>query len=141
MHNLSANAQLASAIFDEVAKGNGAPFWEACHDDLVWRTIGTGSWSGEFRGKQAIVDEIFRPLNRALVERATLTTRVIDGGDVVVVQARGRNLTRKGERYDNDYAFVLHFRNGRIALYEEYCDTALIDRVLGERTAYLDKPA
>jgi len=52
---LSPNARLAADVFAEVAKGNGAPFWEACHDDLVWRTIGTGSWSGEFRGKQAIV--------------------------------------------------------------------------------------
>ena len=52
MSNLSPNAQLVSAIFDEVGKGNGAPFWEACHDDVVWRTIGTGSWSGEFSGKQ-----------------------------------------------------------------------------------------
>ena len=138
---LSPNARLATDVFAEVAKGNGAAFWEACHDDLVWRTIGTGSWSGEFRGKQAIADEIFRPLHRALAERATLPTRVIDGGDVVVVQARGKNLTRKGERYDNDYAFVLHFRDGRIAEYEEYCDTALIDRVLGERASYIDKPA
>ncbi len=48
MAKLSPNAQLVSDIFDQVAKGNGAPFWEACHDDVVWRTIGTGSWSGEF---------------------------------------------------------------------------------------------
>jgi len=135
MSDLSANARLVSAIFDEVAKGNGAPFWDACHDDLVWRTIGTGSWSGEFAGKQAIVDEIFKPLNRALVERATIPVRVIDGGDVVVVQARGRNLTRDGRRYDNDYAFVIHFRDGRIARYEEYCDTELIARVLPDREA------
>ena len=64
MTNLSSNAQLVSAIFEEVAKGNGAPFWEACHEDIVWRTIGEGSWSGEFVGKQTIIDEIFRPLNR-----------------------------------------------------------------------------
>ena len=38
MSTLSPNAQLVSHIFDEVARGNGAPFWEACHDDLVWRT-------------------------------------------------------------------------------------------------------
>ena len=30
MTQLSPNAQLVSSIFDEVAKGNGAPFWEAC---------------------------------------------------------------------------------------------------------------
>lgn len=133
MDPLSPNAQAVSHIFAEVAKGNGAPFWEACHDDVVWRTIGHGSWSGEFAGKQTIIDEIFRPLNRALVERATLPTRVIDGGDVVVVQARGRNLTREGQRYDNDYVFVIHFRDGKIARYEEYCDTELIARVLPDR--------
>lgn len=135
MTELSPNAQLVSAIFAEVAKGNGAPFWDACHEDVVWRTIGAGSWSGEFAGKQTIIEEIFRPLNRALVERATIATSVIDGGDVIVVQARGKNLTRDGQRYDNDYAFVIHFRNGRIARYEEYCDTDLIARVLPDRIA------
>jgi ketosteroid isomerase-like protein len=142
MTKLSPNAQLVSDIFKEVAKGNGATFWEACHDDVVWRTIGEGSWSGEFVGKQTIIDEIFRPLNRVLVERATTPTRMIDGGEVIVVQARGRNLTRDGQRYDNDYAFVIHFRDGRIARYEEYCDTDLIARVLPDRNAakLLPKP-
>jgi uncharacterized protein len=135
MSKLSPNAQLVSDIFDEVARGNGAPFWEACHDDLVWRTIGSGSWSGEFVGKQTIIDEIFRPLNRALVERATIPVRLIDGGEVVVLQARGKNVTRDGQRYDNDYAFVIHFRDGKIARYEEYCDTDLIARVLPDRIA------
>jgi len=143
MSDLSANARLVSAIFDEVAKGNGAPFWDACHDHLVWRTIGTGSWSGEFAGKQTVIDEIFRPLNRALVERSIMPTRVIDGGDVVVVQAKGRSLTRDGKRYDNDYAFIIHFRDGKIARYEEYCDTDLIERVLPDRNVAksMTKPA
>ena len=90
MATLSPNAQLVSTIFDELAKGNGTPFWEACHADVVWRTIGEGSWSGEFAGKQTIIDEIFRPLNRVLVERATIPTRLIDGGEVVVLQAMGK---------------------------------------------------
>ena len=143
MPTLSSNAQLVSDIFEEVAKGNGVPFWEACHDEVVWRTIGTGSWSGEFVGKRTVIDEIFRPLNRVLVERATIPTRIIDGGDVIVVQALGKNLTRDGRRYDNDYVFVIHFRDGRIARYEEYCDTDLIARVLPDRNVakMLPKPA
>lgn len=133
MRQLSSNAQRVSDIFDELAKGNGAPFWEACHDDVVWRTIGEGSWSGEFRGKQTIIDEVFRPLSRVLVERATVPTRLVDGGDVIVLQARGRSLTREGKRYDNDYVFVIHFADGKIVRYEEYCDTELIARVLPDR--------
>ena len=140
LSSLSPNARLVSDIFDEVAKGNGAPFWDACHDDLVWRTIGEGSWSGEFTGKQTIINEIFRPLNRVLVERATIPTRVIDGGDTIVVQARGKNLTHDGRRYDNDYVFVIHFKHGKIVRYEEYCDTDLIARVLPDRVAAKSMP-
>lgn len=143
MPTLSPNAQLVTDIFGELAKGNGAPFWEACHDDLVWRTIGSGSWSGEFVGKQTIIDEIFRPLNRVLMQRSTIPVRVIDGGDAIVVQALGKNLKRDGQRYDNDYVFVIHFKDGKIARYEEYCDTELIARVLPDRNAakLLAKPA
>ena len=133
MRKLSPNAQLVSDIFEELTKGNGVPFWEACHDDVVWRTIGDSSWSGEFVGKQTIIDEVFRPLNRALVERATVPTRIIDGIDVIVLQARGKNLTRDGQRYDNDYVFVIHFEDAKIVRYEEYCDTEMITRVLPDR--------
>ena len=140
MTTLSPNARLVSDIFDEVAKGNGAPFWEACNDDVIWRTIGEGSWSGEFTGKQTIINEIFRPLNRVLVERATIPTRVIDGGDVIVVQAKGKNLTHDGKRYDNDYVFVIHFEGGKIVRYEEYCDTELIARVLPDRSTAKSMP-
>lgn len=140
MSTLSPNAKLVSEIFAEVAKGNGAPFWDACADDLVWRTIGEGSWSGEFIGKQTIFDEIFRPLNRVLVERGTILTRIVDGGNVIVVQARGKNVTRDGKRYDNDYVFVIHFKDGKISKYEEYCDTDLIARVLPDRLVAKSMP-
>lgn len=135
MTPLSANAQRITAVFDELAKGNGAPLWDLCHDDVVWWTVGDGSWSGQFTGKDTIRDEVFRPLNKVLAERATLPTRIIDGGDVIVVQARGSNVTRDGRRYDNDYVFVIHFQGDRICRYEEYCDTELIARVLPDRLA------
>ena len=44
------------------------------------------------------------------------------------------------QRYDSDYAFVIHFRAGRIARYEEYCDTELIARVLPDRIAARSRP-
>ena len=67
-------------------------------------------------------------------------TRLVDGGDVIVLQARGSNLTRDGQRYDNDYVFMIHFRDGKIAQYEEYCDTDLIERVLLDRIAAKSLP-
>jgi ketosteroid isomerase-like protein len=49
------------------------------------------------------------------------------------VQAKGKNLTHSGIAYDNDYCFVITMREGKIATYEEYCDTELIANVLGDR--------
>ena len=140
MNSLSPNAQLTTTIFEQLAKGNGVPFWDACSDDMIWRTAGSNSWSGEFVGKQAIAAEIFRPLNRALAQRATVATRIIDGGDVMVVQARGNNVTHDGRRYDNDYVFVIHFKNAKIVRYEEYADTELMARVLPDRIAAKSMP-
>jgi uncharacterized protein len=49
-----------------------------------------------------------------------------------VVEARGDNLTRTGARYDNDYCLVFHLEIGKIKEIREYCDSVLVERVLGE---------
>jgi len=50
-----------------------------------------------------------------------------------VVQANGRNRTKDGRKYQNNYCFVIHMKDGRIAKVEEYSDTQLIADALGER--------
>jgi ketosteroid isomerase-like protein len=131
---MSPAAEIVTRIFAETAVDGGSPtFVEHMADDMVFRTIGSGPWSGEFKGKEAILDGIFRPLRRRLEHRKTIAHNIIDAGDTVVVQARGDAVTREGRRYDNDYCFIIRFRDGKMAVYEEYCDTALIDRVLGDR--------
>ncbi len=38
---------------------------------------------------------------------------------------------RSGERYDNHYCMVWRIENGKIKEIKEYCDSALVERVLG----------
>ena len=61
--------------------------------------------------------------------------RVIDGGEMLVLHAKGRNLNRDGQRHDNGCVFVIHCRDGKIARFEEYYGTELIARVLPDRNA------
>lgn len=61
----------------------------------------------------------------------TLAFNFIAEGDIVVVEAKGDNVTKSGERYDNEYCMVWRVANGRILQIKEYCDTALVERVLG----------
>ncbi len=45
---MRANKEIVTAIFAETAKGNGLPYVEAMADDVLWRIIGSGFWSGTF---------------------------------------------------------------------------------------------
>ena len=128
------NKEIITAVFNETAKGNGGPYGEAMADNMTMRTIGTTSWSGEFRGKETIINEIFAKLREKFEGRNTcIPTRILADGDFVVVQARGQNRTKDGKQYNNDYCFVIRMENGKMAAVEEYCDTELVTSAIGER--------
>jgi ketosteroid isomerase-like protein len=55
---------------------------------------------------------------------------VLAEGDRVVVQARSRATTRRGDPYDQTYCFIFRVREGRLTEVVEHCDTALVERVL-----------
>ena len=62
----------------------------------------------------------------------THARRFIAEGDIVVVEARGQNVTRDGRPYENNYCYVFEFRDGRVAALTEYADTELFRSALGE---------
>jgi ketosteroid isomerase-like protein len=120
-------------VFAETAKGNGRPFLEVFAEDASWRVMGTTGWSKTYRGKAAIMDDLIAPLRRVLASpMRTHARRFIADGDIVVVEARGQNLTRDGKPYENDYCYIFEFRDGQVAALTEYADTELFRSALGE---------
>ncbi|MCU1441758.1 MAG: hypothetical protein JWP85_2755 [Rhodoglobus sp.] len=127
------NKKLIQEIFAGLANRNGTLFTERMADDFRWINIGTNKWSGTFDGKAAVLRDLLAPLRTKLVERSrTVAHRFIAEGDTVVVEARGDNVTKAGQRYDNEYCFVFRLSDGRIREVKEYSDTALIEAVLGD---------
>ena len=61
----------------------------------------------------------------------TVAYNFIADGDFVAVEARGDNVTKTGLRYDNQYCMVLRIENGKIKEIKEYCNSTLVERVLG----------
>jgi uncharacterized protein len=131
---VATNREIVTAIFAQTAKGNGKPYLEALAENVTFRTIGSGAWSGTFKGKEAVLREIFGPLRERLEGRNTCVPRRIHAdGDYVIVQANGRNRTRDGREYNNDYCFVIRMENSKMTAIEEYCDTEMVTSVLGAR--------
>lgn len=131
--NASENKQLMRTIFSELAKGNGKPFSEAMADDFCWTVTGSTAWSRTYRGKQAVTDELLRPLFAQFADRyVNSASRIVAEDDIVVVECKGRVTTRSGKPYNNTYCYVCRLEGGKLKELTEYCDTALIAEALGE---------
>lgn len=125
------NKQLMQSIFAELAQGNGRPFRDAMAEDFRWTIAGGSGWSGTYRGKQAVLDDLIAPLFEQFADTYTNSAdRFIAEGDHVVVECRGRVATKAGERYDNRYCYVCRLEGGKLRELVEYCDTELIAKVL-----------
>lgn len=127
------NRATLATIFEGLSNRDGAAFWDALADDAVWVAMGENSWSGTYRGKAEIRQNLIGPLRARIGAPRNVVDRIIVDGDWAAVQFRGDNQTAEGERYDNRYVFILRLRDGLIVEIAEYMDTELTTRVLGPR--------
>jgi ketosteroid isomerase-like protein len=125
------NKQLIQNIFSELSKGNGKSFVESLADDICWTIIGSTKWSGTYRGKQAVLNELLKPLFAQFADQYTNTAhRFIAEDDYVVVECRGRVTTKSGAPYNNTYCWICRVADGKLQELTEYLDTELVTAAL-----------
>jgi ketosteroid isomerase-like protein len=132
------NKAALKAAFEELSKGNGAPFAALWATDFTWTIMGNTSWSRSYRGRESVGKDLMRPLFTRFATRYTNTaTRFIAEEDYVVVECRGNVITKSGQPYNNSYCYVCRMQNGLLKELTEYLDTELVTKALGEK---LDEP-
>ncbi|MDF0579055.1 nuclear transport factor 2 family protein [Bradyrhizobium yuanmingense] len=135
--NASANKKLLQDIFAAAANPDPAArdralFSASLADDAKWVVTGQYSWSRTFAGKEAILKDLHGYVRTRLRDRTrTIAHHFIADGDIVVVEAKGDNVTPEGVRYDNDYCLVFRLEDGKIKEIREYCDSMLTEKALG----------
>ncbi len=126
------NKQVIRQIYEAMEKGDRSVFGASVHPDYVWRFPGQYSWSRRFEGQEAIRRDLLGPLFTLLADDFShKLINMIAEGDTVIAEVHGNGATKKGEAYNNEYCFIFRFRNGKIVEVVEYCDSDLIERVLG----------
>jgi ketosteroid isomerase-like protein len=128
----AANKKLVQQVFADSANRSGTTFADNLAEDASWVVTGQYSWSHEFRGREAIQNGLMGHFRSLFAERPrTVAFNFIADGDYVAVEARGDNVTKAGLRYDNQYCLLFRIENGKIKQIKEYCDSTLVERVLG----------
>jgi ketosteroid isomerase-like protein len=126
-----ANRELIRHVYAEMARGNARPFVDSLADDVRWTLMGTTAWSRTYEGKQAVRDELLRPLVTQFADGYTAQAhRLIAEGDLVVAEIRGRATTHAGKPYHNAYCFIFRIEDGKVRELTEYLDTALVGQAL-----------
>jgi len=128
----AANRKLVQQVYADAANRSGTTFADNLADDASWIVTGQYSWSHQFKGREAILNGLMGHFRSFFAERPRIVGyNFIADGDYVAVEARGDNVTKAGLRYDNQYCMVFRIENGRIKEIKEYCDSTLVERVLG----------
>ena len=58
--------------------------------------------------------------------------RVFGKGDLVAVQSKSLGTMRNGKKYENNYAWILQFKDGRIIELSEYMDTYYVSTLVAD---------
>ncbi len=127
----SKNKQLMQDIFNELSKGNGKPFIESLDDNFCWTVTGTTKWSKTYQGKEAVLNELLKPLFSQFADQYKNTAhRFIAEDDYVVVECQGQVTTKAGKPYNNKYCWVCQLAEGKLQKITEYMDTELVASAL-----------
>jgi ketosteroid isomerase-like protein len=128
----AANKKLVQQVYADSASRSGTTFADNLAEDASWVVTGQYSWSHEFKGRDAIQIGLMGHFRSFFAERPrTVAFNFIADGDYVAVESRGDNVTKAGLRYDNQYCMIWRIENGKIKQIKEYCDSTLVERVLG----------
>jgi uncharacterized protein len=74
-----------------------------------------------------VIKELLTPLNVQFDGNNTIVAhRILCDGDHAAVEARGRNRTKQGKTYENEYCWVIEMRDDKMVSIVEYADTALM---------------
>ena len=130
--SIAENKQVVLNFYAAAARGDMDSCFALLADDVVWINIGTTKFSGTYRGKQALIEQLLGPLFAQLKDGISTTVEnLIAEADMVVAQTTGAAETTDDVPYNNSYCQVMRIRDGRIAEVKEYFDTQLAASVLG----------
>ncbi|WP_228782858.1 nuclear transport factor 2 family protein [Nocardia abscessus] len=124
------NKKLLADIFEQMSLGNTRALSDAMADDFRWVFPGDWSWSGTWEPKSAVLEGLLRPLMAQFTEYRSAAELILAEDDRVVVRARAQAVTTRGDTYDQIYCLLFRVADGKLREVVEYCDTALVERVL-----------
>ena len=124
------NTKVVQEAYAAFSRGDIQTLLSKFTDDIVWTGVyGAGSHvptAGERRGKAAVA-EFFKQVAENINFSRFEPKEFIATGDKVVALGHYTATTPMKKSFDSDFAMVFTLRNGQVARFQEFCNSAAIN--------------
>ncbi len=124
--NEQENTRLVMQAYEKFGKGDIAGVLELCTEDIEWKLDDTDNmpFSGMRRGKEEVA-QFFRLLAESQIALQFEPREYVAQGDKVVALGHSVWSVKSTHRqFETDWAEVFTLRDGKIARFREFADTA-----------------
>ncbi len=125
------NVQVVKQVYTAFGRGDMLAILEMLTDDVEWSVPGSPEvlpWAGQRRGREQ-VGQFFQAVGGTLEFETFEPQQFIAQGEAVVVLGTER-VRASGRVVETDWAMVFTIRDGKIARFRDYHDTAPIQAAL-----------
>ena len=126
------NVDLVAGVYAAFGRGDVPKVLGAMHPQIQWTETAGYKYGGIFRGPQAVLENVFAKIQVDFESFSIDVERMIDAGDVVVVQAHyvGKGKAT-GKSVRAAVAHVLEVSDGKIVRFDQYVDSGTINPIIG----------
>jgi ketosteroid isomerase-like protein len=130
--SMSNAVQVVRAFYDAVSRADAATVVSLLHSDLHWTEAeGFPYYSGTWRQPQEVLDKLLVPLMRDWDNFSAVADDFIVEGDRVVSLGAYSGVNKAtGRAMRAPFAHVWRVVDGKLARFDMYTDTLLIDRAM-----------
>ncbi|MEP3225924.1 MAG: nuclear transport factor 2 family protein [Parasphingorhabdus sp.] len=134
------NRDLVNAYYEALARLDVGGFEALHHPDVVYHVSGNTIISGRydsFAALKTVLPLIFDALDFDQFQFAQNWKIMNEGPEGITAIMEAKGVAKNGKRYDQRYAHIFTFRDGKIASVHEFFDTQLANEALD----FTGKPA
>jgi uncharacterized protein len=126
------NLDLVKSVYAAFGVGDVPKVLGAMHPQIQWIETAGYKYGGVYRSPQAVLQNVFAKIPEDFESFSIDVERMIDAGNVVVVQA---HYVAKGKATGKSVraavAHVLEISDGKIVRFDQYVDSATINPIIG----------
>ena len=126
------NVDFVKGVYAAFATGDVPKVLAAMHPEIQWTETAGYKYGGVYRSPQAVLENVFAKMPGDFESFSIDTERLIDAGNVVVVQghyvAKGKET---GKSVRAAVAHILEISDGKIVRFDQYVDSGTINPIIG----------